>query len=217
MGHGEERRANRRFAPKRMAWVVLVVVGALVAAAIGVGLGGSGTNPAAAGGTGSSPSGSQSRVVKTFVFGGEIASDEDTTSLPMTNWPPSEAIERYKVPANSRLVIESAYVAIYESFEDPSQRRDGFDAHVRTYYPTPADCAFLGYERNYGLAVGSPVVQFDSATAYGSLQGPIYVEGGRYVTGEVVAPGGDSGVIGLITVHGYLEPAVNPKPPVLCT
>jgi hypothetical protein len=68
----------------------------------------------------------------------------------MTNWPPSEAIERYKVPSNSRLVIESAY-------------------------------------------------------------------GGRFMTGAVVAPGGDSGVIGLITVHGYLESASNPKPPVLCT
>jgi hypothetical protein len=193
-------------------WVALVVVGALVAA-VTLGFGGGGGSPAAA--DGNSQGGS--RVLKTLVFGGEIALDEDTTSLPIVNGPPSEAIESYKVPSKSRLVIESAYVAIYESFADPVQRRDGFDAQVRTYYPTPQGCAFLGYERNYGLAVGSPVVQYDRATAFGSLQGPMYVEGGRYVTGGVVAPGGDSGVIGLITVHGYLEPAVNPKPPVLCT
>src|SRR5689334_4512442 len=103
-----EQRGSRRFAPPRAVWVVLLVVGALVAA-VAVSVGRQGGSPAAA--DGGSQGGSQAQVVKTFVFGGEITSNGDTTSLPITNWPPSEAIASYKVPSTSRLVIESAYVS----------------------------------------------------------------------------------------------------------
>ena len=48
----------------------------------------------------------------------------------------------------------------------------------------------------------------------GSTEGPVFVEGGRSVNGGAFAPGGDSTVIVHIVVHGHLEPAANPAPPV---
>jgi hypothetical protein len=207
MERTDKRSRIRWFATRGVLGAVLAV-GVLIVA-VGVGLGGDGNKASATGGT--SGAAQPTKVLKTLVFGGEITAGQDTTSLPITAaYPPVEAVSSYTVPANMRLVIESAYVTINEQFLD--SRRTGFSALIGTSYPIPG-CAHPGFERDYGLQVGQPVISDHELIESGSLSGPIYVEGGRQVSGSVSGSGSDSQVIALITVHGYLEPGVNPTNP----
>ena len=155
--------------------------------------------------------------MKTLVFGGEITPAQDTTSLPITvAYPPVEAVESYKVPSNMRLVIESAYVTINEQFQEG--RRSGFSALVSTLTRSPG-APIPDSNGTMDFRSEQPVVSDHELTQSGSLSGPIYVEGGRSVGGSVSGWGSDSQVIALITVHGYLEPGVNPtnpKPTTVC-
>jgi hypothetical protein len=208
--------AIRRRVPRRGLWAVFVAV-ALVGGVVGFAL----VGPGAATGSvnGGAPGPTQSaNVVKNLVFGGEIQPSESNTTLPITvPYPPVEAVNSYKVPSNMRLVIESAYVSINEQFGE--NRRNGFDALISSYYDFGPSCAYPGFERDYGITLGPPVIGQNELLQHGSLSGPIYVEGGRSVAGNVAGEGADSQVIALITVHGYLEPGVNPfnpKPPT-CT
>lgn len=193
---------------------VEVVLGLVVAASAALWLqGGSSAQPAAANGTPGSSGSVAARTLKTIVLPGEILADQDEASFPFTvTMPLTEGVAEFKVPMNSRLVIESAYATLTESYSDPAMRRTGFSPGFRTFYPLPG-CAFLGYERDYGMQVGPGAAAYDETTYTASLEGPIYVEGGRVVGLYTSAVGGNSQVIVYVTLHGYLEPATNPSNP----
>lgn len=135
-------------------------------------------------------------------------------------YPPIEggAARVYTVPAGYRLVIDSMYADVYERWlTDQTYPRGGVAVGVDTAYDL-GDCPYPGYLRSYGIPLTPAVVQNSDpeheARRSGSLSGPIFVEGGRNVNGAAFAPHGDSELFVHIVVHGNLEPATNPAPPV---
>jgi hypothetical protein len=89
---------------------------------------------------------------------------------------------------------------------------------VGTWYDLGKNCAFPGWQRNYGVTLMNPISQTVGLTTekhfFGNLAGPIFVEAGRSVNGLAMAPGSDDQVIVKVVVHGHLEAAlVNPPRP----
>jgi len=152
----------------------------------------------------------------TLVFAGQA--DGDSLGPITGPHPPVEGgdLRTYLVPANRRLVIDSVFIETTEWWQDGvSGPRSGISAGIDTFYPLP-NCPFPGYQRDYSVILADQVVQGGSepqSTRSGELHGPIFVEGGRAVTGSAFMPGGDSTVWVYITVHGHLDAAINPKPP----
>jgi hypothetical protein len=155
----------------------------------------------------------------TLVFAGELGSEG---LQPVTGgYPPIEggAGRVYVVPDGMRLVIESMYAAVDETWiTDQAGPRSNIIAQVSSWYNLGEQCAYPGYQRNYGISLGIPAAgSYDTENQrmwVGYTEGPIFVEGGRSVNGYAFAPSGNSTVIVHITVHGHLESATNPAPPV---
>jgi hypothetical protein len=160
----------------------------------------------------------------TLVFAGQVV--EGAGIGPFVDaYPPIEggAARRYTVPAGRRLVIDSMYADVFERWVPPSDTqpgtgpRSGVTVGISTAYDLGSGCAYPGYERDYGIPLIDPVVAGygaeNEALRNGSTLGPIFVEGGRLVTGTAFAPNGDSTLYVKIVVHGHLEYAVNPRPP----
>ena len=133
------------------------------------------------------------------------------------NYPPAEdgyALQ-YTVPDGSRLVIESFFADVAEFLvvgDPPSLAtpRDFVVVGVDTFYVLDAPCEFPGYQRSYDVPLATEVMMGEGGykgRRAGSLQGPIYVEGGRTVVGAAWAPGGDSNLYVHIVAHGYIEPS----------
>lgn len=166
-----------------------------------------------------------SRIVTTLVFPSQMLADSDSSSYPITvPYPPVEGVGSYLVPANYRLVIESAYARTTEDYgAGGTGRRSDMLVTVSSFYDYGGECPFPGRERDYGLNVSPPVVsdegvneqqeQMYTEVRHADLAGPIYVEGGRTVTAGAQGPGGNSQVIVQVILHGHLEPAVNPANP----
>lgn len=160
----------------------------------------------------------------TLVFAGQVVTDGGLGPF-VDPYPPIEggAARQYTVPPDRRLVIQAMYADVFERYvagtpEQPATSpRSGITVGIATAYPNP-ECPFPGYERDYGIPLTDPIVgSYDTETELvrnGSLSGPIFVEGSRVVDGTAFAPGGDSTVYVRVVVHGYLESAVNPDPPV---
>jgi hypothetical protein len=204
---------------------VTVAIGTLTAFTIGVRGIGSGEERA-----GAAPQ--PSRIVTTLVFPSQMLAESDSSTYPITvPYPPTEGVGTYLVPANSRLVIESAYATTTENYgADGTGRRSDLQVSLSSFYDYGGDCPFPGRQRNYGLNVSPPVVtdegvneqqeQTYSEVRHADLAGPIYVEGGRTVVANAQGPGGNSQVIVQVILHGHLEPAVNPNnptPPAYCS
>lgn len=185
----------------------LALVGVLVAGTTSSGSG--------AGAAKSPPSTAPARIVRTVVLPGEILAGQDSATFPFTAvLPPTEGVAGYTVPDDMRFVVEAAYVFAGEQFADPVDHRTGLAASLVTSYDLGGACAFPGYERDYSFRLDPAVVRSDESRQGGSLEGPIYVEGGRVL--QMSASTVDttqSQVIVFVTVHGYLEPAVNPVNP----
>lgn len=168
-----------------------------------------------AGAAKSPPPTAPARVVQTIVLPSEILAGQDSAAFPFTSTqPPTEGVAGYTVPDDKRLVVESAYVFAGEQFTDPADHRTGLAVSLATSYALGGACLFPGYERDYPFRLDPVVVRSDESRQGGSLQGPIYVEGGRVL--QMAASTVDttqSQVIVFVTVHGYLEPAVNPLNP----
>ena len=176
-----------------------------------------------------SPGGAVPRVAAppqpiTLTFVGQVALDEwgNFVLEAPSFYPPVEggyALE-YTVPDGNRLVIESLHANVYEfwALDPPTLAipRDDVVVGVDTFYDLGESCDYPGYQRSYDVPL---VTELTTADAYegrraGSLQGPIYVEGGRVVTAAVVAPGGDSTMYVHIVAHGHIEASgTNPAPP----
>jgi hypothetical protein len=160
----------------------------------------------------------------TLVFAGQVVSDAGLEAF-VDPYPPIEggAAQQYTVPADRRLVIEAMYADVYERYvsatsgQPATYPRSGIGVGISTVYPNP-DCEFPGYERGYGIPLIAPIVGTSEneteLVRHGSLSGPIFVEGSRVVGGTAFAPNGDSTVYVKIVVHGHLEDADNPDPPV---
>ncbi|HVT77095.1 MAG TPA: hypothetical protein VHD87_08700 [Acidimicrobiales bacterium] len=125
----------------------------------------------------------------------------------------------YTVPRGQRLVIDSVYVEAEEFVVAPYSGRSGIQAGVVSAYDLGKNCAFPGWERDYGVTLTNPVSQppEDNITQkqfYATIPGPIFVEGGRTVSGLALAPGGDDVVWMHVVAHGHLEASLlNPSPP----
>lgn len=165
----------------------------------------------------------------TLVFGGQPTSDGSfrTPSFP---WPPLEAVSSYTVPRYKILVVQSAYASVYESTTSTYEGRPDFlkvlEVNVGSFYDLGPDVAYPGCYRNYEIAVVTAGERSTQATdgsvtyerdSFGSLSGPVYVEGGRVLSGGAVTQGptGDDVVV-LITVHGTLEDARYTPMPAQC-
>ena len=174
-----------------------------------------------------SPGGAAPRGVApqpiTLTFIGRVV---DATGLSHPgDYPPAEngyALQ-YTVPDGTRLVIESLYADVAEFLVvvgDPptlADSRDDVVVGVDTYYDLGESCLFAGYQRSYDIPLVTEIMKVgDKGRRAGSLQGPIFVESGRVVTGAAWAPGGDSTLYVHIVAHGYLEPS-NAIPPTLPT
>jgi hypothetical protein len=155
----------------------------------------------------------------TLTFAGQVVGDEGLEPF-VGPYPPLEggAARVYTVPAGYRLVIDSLYADVYERWV-PNQTypRGGVAVGINTMYDLGEQCMYPGYLRSYGIALTDPVLQtsdMSEARRSGSLSGPIFVEGGRMVSGTAFAPHGDSELFVHIVAHGNLEPASNPPAPV---
>ncbi len=154
----------------------------------------------------------------TLVFAGQVTGDEGLSDF-TDPYPPVEGgpAQKYTVPSGQRLVIESLYAQVVEQWVPGQTPRRDVQVGVSSWYPLPEPCQFPGYQRDYGIPLVAPLVQDSDnesqARSHGSLPGPIFVEGGRALTGTAFAPHGDSVLIVTITAHGYLEAATNPAPP----
>lgn len=156
----------------------------------------------------------------TLVFAGQVIGDESLEPF-AGPYPPIEGgvAQVYTVPNGVRLVIDSVYADVREAwFTGEAGPRSGVTVGVSTWYDLGESCAYPGYHRSYGVPLTAPVgAVYDTENDVrrsGALNGPIFVEGGRSMNGNAFAPGGDSQLIVQITVHGRLEPATNPTPPV---
>lgn len=155
----------------------------------------------------------------TLTFAGQVIGDEGLSGF-VDPYPPIEGgtARVYTVPTGYRLVIESVYADLFERWSGTQTGRSGAAASVNTWYDLGDECAYPGYQRNYGIPLTEPVVQTSEETERrrtGNLPGPIYVEGGRSVNGNVFSPNGDSELFTHIVAHGYLEPtSSNPSVPV---
>jgi hypothetical protein len=155
----------------------------------------------------------------TLTFAGQVVGDEGIGPF-VGDHPPIEggAARVYTVPAGFRLVIDSVYADVYERWV-PNQTypRGGVMVGIDTSYKL-GSCEYPGYQRSYGVALTAPVNQTgeteSEARRTGDLSGPIFVEGGREVNGTAFAPHGDSELFVHVVVHGTLEAATNPVPPV---
>ena len=176
-----------------------------------------------------SPGGAAPRVLApqpiTLTFVGQVLLDEwgnFVLGAPPDFYPPVEggyALE-YTVPDGNRLVIESLYANVYEFWasDTPTLATPRADVvvGVDTFYDLGASCDYPGYQRSYDVPLVTELTMADAfeGRRAGSLQGPIFVEGGRVVTAAVVAPGGDSTMYVHIVAHGRIEPSgTNPPPP----
>lgn len=155
----------------------------------------------------------------TLTFAGQVIGDEGLSDF-VDPYPPIEGgVARvYTVPTGYRLVIESVYADLFERWSGTQTGRSGAAASVNTWYDLGDQCAYPGFQRNYGIPLTEPVVQTSEESERrrtGNLPGPIYVEGGRSVNGNVFSPNGDSELFAHIVAHGYLEPtSSNPSVPV---
>ena len=155
----------------------------------------------------------------TLTFAGQVIDDEGLSDF-VDPYPPIEGgtARVYTVPIGQRLVIESVYADLVERWSGTQTGRSGAAASVGTWYDLGA-CDYTGYSRTYGIPLTEPVVQTSDMTERrrtGDLLGPIYVEGGRSVNGNVFAPHGDSDLLAQIVVHGYLEPTSSNPPFPVC-
>ena len=99
--------------------------------------------------------------VATIVLPGYVMPDQEYGSaappFPFA-WPPTEGVQRYKVPKGQRLVIESAYASVQDQTpEDPAGARAYVAASLMTSYDLGSTCAFPGYERDYWFDLTTPV------------------------------------------------------------
>lgn len=166
-----------------------------------------------------SPGGAAPRVVGprpiTLTFVGQVVG-ADGLSDP-SPYPPAEdgyALQ-YTVPDGNRIVIESVYadVAEFWALGDPptlADPRDDVVVGIDTSYALAEPCQFPGFQRSYDVPLVTEITMLEGgykARRAGSLQGPIFVEGGRTINGSAWAPGGDSTLYVHIVAHGYIEPS----------
>lgn len=155
----------------------------------------------------------------TLTFAGQVFGEGGLAEP--TAYPPIEggAARQYTVPDGYRLVIESVYAAVSETWKPfTTVPRELVTVGLDTSYFLGETCAYPGYQRSYNVPlVTEETMVFGTDEGQvqrgGSLAGPIYVEGGRTVNGSAWAPAGDSDLFVHLVAHGYLEPAANPVPP----
>lgn len=172
-----------------------------------------------------SPGGAAPRATAepiTLTFAGEVIGEDGIADF-AGPYPPIEggAALDYAVPDGYRLVIDSLYADVAESWVPNTTYRRAFVAvGIATAYPLGEQCAYPGWMRSYDIPLTTDVSQTygppdeGQARRAGNMSGPIFVEGGRHVGGTAWAPGGDSTLYVHIVAHGRLEPATNnPTPP----
>ena len=157
----------------------------------------------------------------TLTFAGEVIGEDGIADF-AGPYPPIEggAALDYAVPDGYRLVIDSLYADVAESWVPNATYQRGFVVvGIATAYPLGEQCAYPGWMRSYDIPLTTDVSQVygtdeGQARRAGNLSGPIFVEGGRHVNGTAWAPAGDSTLYVQIVAHGRLELATNnPTPP----
>ncbi|HET6915363.1 MAG TPA: hypothetical protein VFH56_04675 [Acidimicrobiales bacterium] len=205
-----------------------------VAVMVGGGLG-AGISAAASGSGGTTPGPSiASNGAVTVVLGGELKSDGTFVFPPPTPgipnfpaipfaYPPRDVMTTgYTVPRDKMFVVDSAY-AWMDEFTTGSAPPAVW-VGMRSAIPAPTTAYGEACSRDYTFPL-TPTVNYGEQSqphwiSGGSLEGPIYVEGGRILRANTefssTFNNDSQAVIIFITVHGHLEGTRYMPPPATC-